>query len=377
MTSKASKTVFVNASKGTTYLFSPLDLAIMGGADALPKDEQGPLDTPTDKAHPLFDERLKEVKLTKEWVANIFAYGVKEIVEVVRIDGVPYVVNGRTRVRGARVANLQREKEGLPLIKVEAKLARLDDLGMLKDMISLNIHFEDSTATKIAKLKRLLAMGVTLEDAANTFGIRLQTAKMWLQYDDTAVPAVKKAVNSGKIPSTTGMDIARLPAEKQEGALAEVMRHVKNPDDAPKRSGAGNKQKRAIARAAGKNPGISDRKTMKKFLASLGRVEPEPANSHEEEWWNGVEAAFEFILGNDGADNRLLRMLDKLDAVNAEEAAEEAEEEEASAPEEEVEEEAVAEPEVKGKGRAYSRGRLLSAVEAARGGKGKKGKGKS
>jgi ParB family chromosome partitioning protein len=328
-TEKATKVknlVFPNAVKGSTYAFNPFDLAIQGGKDTLSADERGPLDTDTDKSHPLYDERLKTVKLTPEWVSNINTFGVKEVVEVVKIGdkGIPFLVNGRTRVRAARVATKQREKEGLPPVMVEAKLTRLDDVGMLRDMISLNIHFEDSTATKIAKLKRLMERGVSVDDCANVFGIRVATAKAWLAYDDTAIPAVKKAVNAGKIPSTTGMDIARLPSDKQESALDRVMALSKDPDKAPKRGGNAAKAKRAIAEAAGKNPGISDRKTMKRFLTAVENLKPgtpgllpKGASADVEAWWDGVEAAVAFVLGSDGADKRLIKLLSDLDAIEA------------------------------------------------------------
>ncbi len=297
-------------SKETTTIkaFPPLALAIMGGKDALPEKERGPMDTVTGKAHPLYDERLK-LKLTPEWVENIRTGGVKEIPNVVLIDGVPFVVNGRQRIRAARVAGLD---------KVLCRVTTVDSLGMLRDMIALNVHQEDPVNIKIAKLQRLIANGGTPEEAAVLFATRPATIKAWLQYDATALPEVKKAVNTGKIPQTTGADIARLPAEKQPTALAGVLKVTPEKSDRKERKGHAAKSKRAIARAGGKGTAISDKKTLKKFLEAVeGQEHPKNAKGSELMWWSGVEAALHLVLGSDGGDPRLDAILASLDEAPA------------------------------------------------------------
>ena len=309
-----------NATKSTVYSYDPLALAIMGGADALPEAERGPLDTPTDKAHPLYDERLK-LKLTKEWVANIKARGVLEAPTVVDIEGVPFLVNGRQRVRAARLANAQLAEEGAPPLRVTCNLVRVGELGMLSSMVALNIHTDDAVSVKIAKLKRLIERGVSVEEAAVLFATRPATVKAWLQYDETALPDVKKAVNSGKIPQTTGAEIARLPPDKQLTALAGVLKGaVSDKTDRKERTGNAAKAKRVIARAGGKATSISDKKTLKRFLAAVENLEhPKSVKGSDLLWWSGVEAALHLVLGGDGQDARLAAILATLDdACNVE-----------------------------------------------------------
>ncbi len=300
--------------KVTSLSYDPMDIAIMGGKDALPEGERGPLDTLTDKAHPLYDERLK-LKLTADWIANIKTRGVRENPNVVMLDGVPFLVNGRQRVRAARVANKQLAAEKQPLLRVTCSVTEVDDVGMLSDMIALNVHTDDPAHVKIAKLKRLVDRGVTPEAAAVLFATRPATIKAWLQYDATAIPEVKKAVAGGKIPQTTGADIARLPAEKQPKALESVLKSaVTSKSDRKERTGNASKAKRAIARAGGKGAAISDKKTLKKFLAAVESQEhPKAAKDSVIMWWAGVEAALHFVLGNDGVDKRLADILEQLD----------------------------------------------------------------
>ncbi len=306
-----------NTATAQTQTFDPMALAIMGGADALPERERGPLDTATDKAHPLYDERLKTLKLTPEWILNIKSRGVKEFPSVVMIDGTPFVLNGRQRVRGARVANMQLlEEKATPLQITCNVVAKLDDMDMLRDMIALNVHQDDAVHIKIAKCQRLIARGASVEEAAMLFATRPATIKAWLQYDETAIPEVKKAVASGKIPQTTGAEIARLPKEKQPTALAGVLKGAVAPSSKGRKQRTGNaaKAKRVIARAGGKATSISDKKTLKRFLTAVENLEhPKNAKGSEIMWWQGVEAALHFVLGGDGQDAKLTAILATLD----------------------------------------------------------------
>jgi ParB family chromosome partitioning protein len=304
-------------SEITVKVYSPIEIAIAGGADALPVAERGPLDTPTDKASPLYDERLKSVKMSAEWVENIKTRGVREMPSVVLLEGVPFLVNGRQRVRAARLANKALASEGKPELKVSVKVVELDEAGMLADMISLNIHHDDSPTVKIAKLKRLMERGSTAEEAAVLFATRPATINAWLRYDASAIPEVKKAVAQNKIPQSTGADIARLPEEKQQKALDAVLKvAVPSNGQRTERKGQASKAKRAIATSVGKSGGISEKKTLRAFLAAVENVEhPKKTTDATMMWWCGVESALGFVLGNDGADPKLVKIMEGLDGA--------------------------------------------------------------
>jgi ParB family transcriptional regulator, chromosome partitioning protein len=319
MSDETKAKLFENGTKVIAWKFNPLQVAIAGGADAIPEGERGPLDTATNKEHPLYDERLKTVKMTKEWVANINASGVLTSIKVVKYEGLPFVVDGRERVRGARLANALREAEGKPAIDIKADVVTADTpAALIKILVAANVHFEDTATNKIAKLQRLIANGVEVTEAATYFGIGAQAAKAWLQYDEKAIPTVKKAVASGKIPQTVGADIARLGDEKvQQKALDKVLETaVSSNPNRKERKGQAAKARRAIAEATGKNAGVSDKKTLKKLLAM---AVDKPAKGMKDEtvaWWRGVADTLSFILGGDDADERLTKLMSDLDSAS-------------------------------------------------------------
>lgn len=298
---------------------TPHNVGIIGGK-ALPEAERGPMDTDPDKSHPLYDERLKTVKMSPEWLASIKVDGVLTAPEIAKIGDNYFVVAGRQRVRAARVVS--------PDVAVYFRVVPYEAKDAIGHMVLENVRHDDTTAVKIAKLKRLMEHGFTIEEAAGKFAIKLGTAKMWLAYDETAIKEVKDAVNKNQIPSTVGMDIARLgDADKQQKALTAVLGIAKKDSDkAPKRGGQGTKVKRTISRAANpdKSPGITDKKTLLRFLEAVeAKEQPKDAKPITLEWWAGVEAALHLVAGNDGADKRLLTILDKLDEEPTPEASKE------------------------------------------------------
>lgn len=309
----AKKSSFPGVDKAALFMFNPGNLAIMGGKDALSEAERGPLDTVTDKEHPLYDERLKSQKLSPDFVANIKANGIRETINIVKIGDVAFVANGRRRVRAARAASTT----DAPVL-VPCRLVKLDDVGMLREMIITNLHEDDSPTIKIAKLKRLVGMGVTPEDAAQVFATRPATVKAWLQYDATAIPAVKKAVASGKIPQTTGADIARLGDEdKQQKALDKVLATVSDSPDRTERKGSAAKAKRAIAEATGKHAGVSDKKTLRKLIELAPMQCSKGDKAETVAWWRGVADALSFVVGGAEPDARLTKLLADLDSAPA------------------------------------------------------------
>lgn len=298
------------------------EVGIVGGADALPEAERGPNDTKTDKSHPLYDERLKKVKMTPEWVANIDANGILNAIEVVYLDadgrndpkGTPFAVDGRERIRGGRLVSKKHGKDVL----VWCRVVVLDAKQMLKHMNAGNVRHDDSTSVRIAKAKRMVASGIPEAEVAVDFGIKLPTLHVWMQYDKTAIKAVKEAVDKGLIPAVTGFDIARSGnAEVQEEALKAVLalsKRGKKQDgdgddgddedgdgdkpDKPQRTGQSHAAKRAIARAKGERPHVLDKRTLKKLLAAIRKHElPKKVDDRTAGYWAAAEDMLCFILG--------------------------------------------------------------------------------
>lgn len=296
------------------YLCDPIaELCIVGGTDALPLEQRGALDTADDPTHPLHDPRIY-IDLLEPFVRNIDAHGVTVPIVIVKLDDLAMVVDGRQRVRAARVVNRRREARGEPLIKVPCVIKRVRDrVALLGSMIGLNeCRMEDDFATKLDKLRRVMDVGVTdPEELGTMFGVSGAVIESWLRFDDLAVARVQEAVAQGKLALRAGIEIARLrePAQ-QEAALDAVLA-----DD-----GSSSTRKSTVRRAreAAKritkpdaHDGVSDKRTQRKLLA-LTKAKDHPKGTSKETfaWWSGVEAALHLIVGGDERpDERLLALL--------------------------------------------------------------------
>ncbi len=299
--SKDKKQAF-DFARNSMWSVDPMDLCIIGGK-CLPKDEQGPLDTEEDTEHALYDLRLHE-PLTEEFVNNVYAIGVDTPILIAKLDDKAVVVAGRSRVRAARLANKRRKEKGEPLIKVDCKMKRDNEVGLMGTMISENeARRDDDMMTRITKFKRYLNKGVSIEDAAVRFNVSVATAKTWLAFDDNAIAATKKAVESGKISPSAAMALARTKEpEKQKEALDHLLEHAGEGGRGTERAA------RMATRKAGSGNviGVTDKKTLKKLFEAVQNV-PHSHNSSEKTlaWWEGVEAALGLVIGEEDADARI------------------------------------------------------------------------
>ena len=300
---KSKKQAF-DFARNSMWTIDPDDLCIVGGK-ALPKDEQGPLDTAEDEDHALYDRRLYE-PLTQEFINNIYAVGVDTPILIAKLEDLATVVAGRSRVRAARVANKRRIANGEPPIKIDCKMKRDTDVGLMGTMITENeARRDDDLLSKIAKLKRFMNKGISLEDAAIRFNIAPATAKNWLAFDDNALSATKKAVEQGRISPSAGTTLARIKEpEKQKEALEALLEH------AP----AGGKASTRAARVAANNAGVSnkqgvtDKRSLKALLAAVQDTSHPNAGEKTLAWWEGAEDMLKLVLGEE-AEPRLRALL--------------------------------------------------------------------
>lgn len=213
-------------SRGTVYYPSPEELCIIGGL-SLPDGQRGLNDTEVDTSHHLYDQRLQTVQITEPTVRNVDYYGVLEPVLVSKDEqtGLATVVDGRGRVRRARLANLLRAERGEPPISVPAIEVKLDEVGQMGAMVACNeARDDDGPLVKLAKAKALMARGVSEVNAALTFGLDMPYFKALLSYDESATQGVKEAVAEGMLTPTAAMELVRVAQtpEAQTEALASV-----------------------------------------------------------------------------------------------------------------------------------------------------------
>lgn len=279
------------------YLCDPIrDLCIIGGA-TMPINEQGLLDTSAQPSHALHDPRIT-MPLADPFVRNIAALGVQVPIIIVKLDDVACVVDGRQRVRAARVVNRLRESRGEAPLTVPCIVKRVkDETALLTTMISTNeARTEDDAPTKFDKLKRLLDSGVSHAQAAAVFSVSEKVIEQWLRFDDMAIQRVKDAVDQGKLALSAGIEVARL---KDPAAQAAQL-------DAIVASGKGKASTRDVRKsikAASKpnaSAGITSARIHRKLLEAVQQT-PHPTNTSERTlaWWQGVEDALRLIVGAD------------------------------------------------------------------------------
>lgn len=311
-------------TKSNLYKYDPFAVCIVGGADTLPEDERGPLDTPTDTAHPLFDERLRTTAITPEFMETIkVRSGVDTPIEVRKLKGVTCVVAGRKRVRAMRKllkAGVELSNPQVPAIVVDAVGA----VALMEAMLIENQGREaDTFEVQVAKLKRYIALRTeedgkpcAPEEAARAMNMKPQQAKVWLKFDASAVDDVKAAVYADKISVSAAMEIQR--NAKTPDAQLKALKAVLD-------AGNGKKTSTQAARTIAKKSvnaevvvGIADRRSQRAFLQL---VEDAGASSKGNEktlmWWQGVEDGIKAILGERDADKRLLDLIEKLRATQA------------------------------------------------------------
>lgn len=291
-------------ARGNLWSVDPMELCIIGGA-CLPAEERGPLDTDDEDTHDLYDERVAQ-PLTEEFVNSIDAHGVDTPILIVNFQGVAAVVAGRKRVRAARIVNVRRKKRGEPPIKVDAKLKRASGSGLLAAMITENeVRTDDDVLTKIAKLKRVMARGVSPEDAAIHFGVGLPTVKGWLAFEDNATTETKTAARTGRISASAAAELAKISNPDKQCEKLQLML-----------SSGGKVSARAARRASrierGKGGGVADKKTQKKLLSVVRDTKP---TEHGAAWWEGAKEMLRLILGDADVDQHLQRKLDEAIAL--------------------------------------------------------------
>lgn len=305
-TARNNKRSFDHA-RNTMWTIDPDDLCIIGGKK-MPAAERGSLDTNDGEEHELYDPRILEL-LTEEFILNIDAHGVDTPILIAKIDDVAVVIAGKTRVRAARLVNRRRKSRGEPPIKIDCKIKRGPATSLLAAMIIENeARRDDGIPAKIEKLKKLMARGVSADDAAVNFGVKVKTVKGWLAFEDNATPETKRAAEAGRLSHTAAAALARIkdPDEQRktlDGMLATEGRVTKAA------------AKTAAKVANGKKVAISvtDKRTQRRLLSYVQNIS-HGTNASEKTmaWWEGVEEALKLVVGEDDVNQRLVGKLDEV-----------------------------------------------------------------
>lgn len=274
----------------------------------MPAAERGSIDTGDGEEHELYDPRILAEPLTEEFILNIDAHGVDTPIIIAKINDVPVVIVGKTRVRAARVVNRRRKARGEPPIKVDCKIKRGNTTSLLAAMIVENENRrDDGIPAKIDKLKKLMGRGVSAEDAAVVFGVKAQTVKGWLAFEDNATAETKKAARAGRLSHTAAATLARIKDPDAQRTQLDRLLSTEG------------RVSKAVANAAaqgvnGKKIMISatDKRTQRRLLTYVQNLSHGSASEKTMAWWEGVEDALKLVIGEEDVNPKLVGKLDEL-----------------------------------------------------------------
>lgn len=283
-----------DAPRKQLFMFKPEELVIVG------------LDEPFEDApedHELYDKR-KDMKLDPSFVEDIILNGVMQSVDVTKVGNVALVVDGRQRVKGGRKAKEVLLKRGMSqedvddMIRVPCRFVQMEDPAtMLGRLISANSHrHDDGVIEKAEKAARLINLGKTQKEVALRNGVSKTTISNWMKVLQ-CIPAVKRAVDQGKISATAAAELANLSPEDQKKALDEMLEsgettaadaksHAASAGggSAPKKPG-----KKVVRRLIDDHPDVIHESPIEALKWAIGDLDP------EEEW----EELFDIISSYD------------------------------------------------------------------------------
>jgi ParB/RepB/Spo0J family partition protein len=175
-----------------------------------------------EEGSPLFDERAQWAA-DEALVKNIMVYGINHPVLVRHEAGTIYVVDGRRRVKAARVAVSRQSEAGEFETKVPCVAVTGDDSRVTGIMISANEQRkDDGVLIKAAKASRMLDMCGSKGEVAIAFGRSTKTVDNWMKLLK-ADPKIHEAIREGKISAAVGITLSSKSRQDQLVALDQIL----------------------------------------------------------------------------------------------------------------------------------------------------------
>lgn len=185
-------------------------------------------------------------------IDSVAAHGIKEPILIRKLsDGSVIVVDGRQRVKAARLANERIGKKGgevsilVPCV-VETSANEGDSAVT---MIVANEHRREASPVERArKAQTMRDMGHDDKAIGLMFGVSSVTIANWKKLLSVD-PKVLADVERGKVPASLAIEVAKLPAADQSAAIAKAAETTG--------SVGGKAAREVVARAAAKNASSS------------------------------------------------------------------------------------------------------------------------
>lgn len=178
----------------------------------------------TDKTSPLYDERV-HLPVDEMMAHNIDYQGITTPIEISKNPetGDVEVVLGRQRVKACRLANAWRKERGAPPRQVPAVVYKGKREHALDAIISENEHRRaDTPLGRAEKMRQLMALGRGEDQVAMIFNCKVATVRSTLALLECCAD-VQKAVDSGKVPVTHAVKLARLKPDAQREKVRELV----------------------------------------------------------------------------------------------------------------------------------------------------------
>lgn len=292
--------------RDSIYSMEPIaDLCIVGGKGILTEEESGELDTEYTDGQPLKDLRRLKKPLDPEFCANIAYRGVNTPIIIAKINDVATVIAGKSRVRAARRANHERLEKGEALMRIRCVMQRdTSHAALLATMVSENnARREDDLSDKIEKAIAMIDAGISEDDVATHFAVKLTTIRGWLAFHDHATELTKQAVKEGRVGASSAAELAKIHDAGEQNKALETMLI------APEPRGRSARAAKMIRKSSSKVGNASDRKTQVALLTHLQGASHPRANEKTLAFWEGAEEMLKLVTGVKGTDERLIKML--------------------------------------------------------------------
>ncbi|MGY4730648.1 ParB/RepB/Spo0J family partition protein [Burkholderia pyrrocinia] len=178
----------------------------------------------TDKTSPLYDDRV-HLPVDEMMAHNIDYQGIVMPIEISKNPetGEVEVVLGRQRVKACRLANTWRKERGVAPRQVPAVVFKGKREQALDAIVSENEHRRaDTPLGRAEKMRQLMALGRGEDQVAMIFNCKVATVRSTLALLECCAD-VQKAVDSGKVPVTHAVKLARLKPDAQREKVRELV----------------------------------------------------------------------------------------------------------------------------------------------------------
>lgn len=251
-----------------------------------------------DAESPVGDDR--DPTTSRQLIESIKAFGVIKPPRVItRVSDDPkrttrevVLLDGRRRVRAARIANQELRAAGQPPVQVACQVVKADALTLHGMTLAANTGYRPNTPLENARqLARHFLLGGDTETAAVAFGVTPATIYGWKKLMECS-PKTQKAIDDEMIPVEAAKALSKLSPADQATAIDEMTKGGTVPVKGKKAKDAAVKASNGKGAAIDAGPKARSRALVK---TALSQVDASLDNLND--YGNGFRDALRWALG--------------------------------------------------------------------------------